>query len=96
MGILNSESFKGSEEYMTRFEIAKSLVYIGNELGMDFSNYEPINYNDIEEVSDNEKPYIYIAASKGFLKGDGLSFKPFDYCTYQEVYILLMRFYYLL
>lgn len=96
MGIINSELFKGSEEYMTRLEIAKTLVYIGNGLGMDFSDYKAINYSDIKEVSDNEKPYIYIAASKGFLKGDGLSFKPFDYCTYQEAYIMLMRLYNLL
>lgn len=96
MGIINLESFKISEEYMKRFEIVKNLVYIGNELGMDFSNYEQINYNDIDELTDDEKPYIYMAASKGFLRGDGLSFKPFDYCTYQEAYIILMRFYNLL
>lgn len=93
MGIINSDVFKNSEEYMTRLEIARSLVYIGNELGMDFSDYEKINYNDIDQVADNEKHYIYISGSKGFLKGDGLNFKPFDNCTYQEAYIMLMRFY---
>lgn len=93
MGILNSESSKETEGYMTRLEIAKILVYIGNELGMDISDYEITNYDDIDNVSENEKPYIYIAAGKGFLKGDGLNFKPFDYCTYQEAYIILMRFY---
>lgn len=93
MGILNSELFKEPDGYMTRLEIAKVLVYIGNELGMNFSDYEVIDYNDLEKVAENEKPYIHIAASKGFLKGDGLSFKPFDYCTYQEAYIILMRFY---
>ena len=93
MGILNSELFKEPDGYMTRLEIAKVLVYIGNELGMNFSDYEVIDYNDLEKVAENEKPYIYIAAGKGFLKGDSLSFKPFDYCTYQEAYIILMRFY---
>lgn len=93
MGILNAESFIEPEGYLTRLEIAKNLVYIGNELGMDISNYEIINYNDLQQVTENERPYIYIAASKGFLKGDGLNFKPFDYCTYQEAYIILMRFY---
>ncbi len=93
MGILNSESSKETEGYMTRLEIAKTLVYIGNELGMDISNYEIKDYDDIVDVNENEKPYIYIAASKGFLKGDGSNFKPFDYCTYQEAYIILMRFY---
>lgn len=93
MGILNSESFKEPYGYMTRLEIAKILVYIGNELDMNFSDYEIINYNDIEQVVENEKPYIYIAASKGFLRGDGLNFKPSDFCTYQEAYTILFRFY---
>ncbi len=93
MGILNSDSFKEPEGHMTRLEISKIMVYIGNELDMNFSDYKIINYNDIELVDDNEKPYIYIAADKGVLKGDGQNFKPFDYCTYQEAYIILMRFY---
>jgi hypothetical protein len=93
MGIINTDSINDSQEYMTRLEIARALVYIGNELGMDISDYEILNYDDIIEVAENEKPYIYIAASKGLLKGDGLSFKPFDYCTYQEAYIILNRFY---
>lgn len=93
MGILNSESFKEPEGYMTRLEISKVLVYIGNELGMNFSDYKITDYNDIEFVDENEKSYIYIVAHKGVLKGDGLNFKPFDYCTYQEAYIILMRFY---
>ena len=93
MGIINSESFKEPDGYMTRLEIAKVLVYVGNELGMNLSDYEIIDYDDIDNVTENEKTYIYMAAGKGFLKGDGLSFKPFDYCTYQEAYIILLRFY---
>lgn len=93
MGILSTESFKEPDGYMTRLEISKILVYIGNELGINFSDYKIVNYNDIESVDENEKPYIYIIADKGILKGDGLNFKPFDYCTYQEAYIILMRFY---
>ena len=93
MGILNTDSLNEPEGYMTRLEIAKLLVYIANELGMNISEFETVNYNDIEKVAENEKPYIYIAADKGFIKGDGLNFKPFDYCTYQEAYIILYRFY---
>ena len=93
MGIINSESFKEPDGYMTRLEIAKVLVYVGNELGMNLSDYEIIDYDDIDNVTENEKTYIYMSAGKGFLKGDGLSFKPFDYCTYQEAYIILLRFY---
>lgn len=93
MGIISQDSYNEPTGYMTRLEIAKILVYIGNELGMDISSYDTINYNDIQQVEDSEKPYIYIVADKGFLKGDGENFKPFNYCTYQEAYIILMRFY---
>lgn len=91
--ILNSDFFKNPEGHMSRLEVAKSLVYIGSKLGMDITEFDVIDYNDIDEIEESEKPYIYLAASKGFIKGDGISFKPYDYCTYQEAYIILMRFY---
>lgn len=81
------------EGYMTRLEIARLFTYIGNELGMDISDYEVVNYDDISNVKDSEKPFIYFAASTGILKGYDNSFKPYDYCTYQEAYIMLMRLY---
>lgn len=93
MGIINTDSVNESQAYMTRVEIAKALVSIGNELGMDISDYEVLAYNDIDKVADSDKPYIYIAASKGLLRGDGLNFKPYDYCTYQEAYVILNRLY---
>ncbi|HPY56042.1 MAG TPA: S-layer homology domain-containing protein [Sedimentibacter sp.] len=93
MGILNTDSFYEPDEYMTRLEIAKLLAYIANELGMNISEFQTVSFNDIEQVAENEKPYIYIAADKGFIKGDGLNFKPFNYCTYQEAYLILNRFY---
>ncbi len=93
IGILNTDSINESQDYMTRLEIAKTLVYIGNELGMDISDYKILAYDDIVDVSENDKPYIYIAASKGLLKGDGRNFKPYDYCTYQEAYVILYRLY---
>jgi hypothetical protein len=60
---------------------------------MNISEFQTVSFNDIEQVAENEKPYIYIAADKGFIKGDGLNFKPFNYCTYQEAYLILNRFY---
>jgi hypothetical protein len=93
MGIINTDSVNESQAYMTRVEIAKALVSIGNELGMDISDYEVLAYNDIDKVADSDKPYIYIAANKGLLRGDGLNFKPYDYCTYQEAYVILNRLY---
>jgi len=81
------------EGYITRLEIAKLFTYIGNELGVDISDYEVVNYDDISNVKDSEKPFIYFASSTGILKDYGNSFKPYDYCTYQEAYIMLMRLY---
>ena len=91
--ILNSEFFNNPEGYMTRLEIVKALIYIGSKLGMDITDYTTIDFQDITEVEEIERPYIYLASSKGFLQGDGLNIKPHDYCTYQETYIILMRFY---
>ncbi len=96
IGLVDEGCASGSEEYVTRLEIAKLLSYIGNELGMDISEYDTVDYDDISDVKDSEKPFIYFISSKGLLQGDGTSFKPYDYCTYQEAYLVLMRFYDLL
>ena len=92
----DDESRINSDEYITRLEMAKILFYLGNELGMDISDYKDVEYNDISDIDESEKPIIYFSAGKGLLKGDGTSFKPYNYCTYQETYMILMRFYNLL
>lgn len=96
IGLIDEGWISGSMENITRLEIAKLFNYIANELGMDISDYEVVNYEDISNVNDSDKPFIYFVASKGLLKGDGTSFKPYNYCTYQEAYIMLMRLYDLL
>lgn len=97
MGFLGHEG-AGLEpdSYITRLEAAKMFAYIANSQGMDISDYEVINYTDIDDVQDSEKPFIYFAATKGILKGYGYNFNPNGYCTYQETYIMLMRLYNLL
>jgi len=96
IGFMDEEWKRDSDEYVTRLEISKLLSYIGNELGMDISNYEAVDYDDISDVKESERPFIYFVTSKGLLKGNGTSFKPYEYCTYQEIYLMLMRFYDLL
>lgn len=93
---IDGENQINSSEYITRLEMAKVLFYLGNKLGMDVSDYEDVVYDDISDVAESEKPIIYFSASKGLLKGDGTSLKPYNYCTYQEAYMMLMRFYNLL
>ena len=93
---MDDENRINFDEYITRLEMAKVLFYLGNELGMDISDYKDVEYDDISDVDESEKQIIYFSASKGLLKGDGTSFKPNNYCTYQETYMMLMRFYNLL
>lgn len=93
IGLIDEAFLQGSKEYITRFEIAKLFSFISNELGMDISDYQTVNYEDLNNVKDSEKPFIYYVASKGLIKGDGVNFKPYNYCTYQEAYIILLRFY---
>ncbi|MGD9569407.1 MAG: hypothetical protein AB7V48_14040 [Sedimentibacter sp.] len=96
IGLIDEVLLNGKTEYITRLEIARLINYIGNELGVDISNYDVVNYEDISNVNDSDKAFIYFVSSKGLLKGDGTSFKPYEYCTYQEAYIILMRLYDLL
>ena len=93
IGLIDESMLISSNEYITRLEIAKLFSYIGNKLGVDISNYDVVNYDDISTVKESDKSFIYFVASKGLLKGDGTSFKPYDYCTYQEAYLILMRLY---
>lgn len=93
MGFVSRESIGEPDRYMTRLEAAKIFAYIANEQGMDISDYEEINYTDINNVKESDKPFIYYAATKGILRGYGYSFNPDGYCTYQETYIMLMRLY---
>lgn len=93
MGFVSRESIGEPDGYLTRLEAAKIFAYIANEQGMDISDYEEINYTDINDVKESDKPFIYYVATKGILRGYGYSFNPDGYCTYQETYIMLMRLY---
>ncbi len=93
IGLIDADGLSDLNKYITRLEIAKIFNYLGNELGVDISDYKSVNYDDISSVSKSEKNIIYFASNKGLLKGYGTSFKPHNYCTYQEAYLILMRFY---
>ena len=94
MGFMNRNGVElVPEGYMTRMEIAKLFSYIANELGMDISDYNIVKYDDILNVDNSEKTFIYFAASKGILKGYGTNFRPYAHCTYEEAYIILLRIY---
>ncbi|HBV68246.1 MAG TPA: hypothetical protein DEF04_08730 [Clostridiales bacterium] len=93
MGLIDESWRSVSKEYMTRLEAAKLFSYIGNELGMDISDYKVIDYNDISDVKETEKPLIYFAANLGLFDSDEADFRPSDFCTYQEAYMMLMKFY---
>lgn len=93
MGLIDEGWMLNSNEYINRLEVAKLFYYIASELGIDITDYEIINYVDLENVKEEEKPFIYFAAGKNLLLGDENRFKPYDYLTYQEAYLILMRFY---
>ena len=81
------------DDYITRLEIAKFFSYVSNKLNKDISDYKAVEFNDISGVSESEKSFIYYVSSNELLKGNGVSFKPFNNCTYQESYLMLMRLY---
>jgi len=79
--------------HITRLEAAKVSTSICEKFGIDITSYDEVDFNDISELGDIEKPYIYFAVSRGILKGYDNKVMPFDYCTYQEAYIMLNRVY---
>jgi len=81
------------ESNITRLEVAKMSAAICDTFGIDINGYDVANYDDISELSESEKPYIYFALSRGILKGYGNKVMPYNYCTYQEAYIMLNRVY---
>lgn len=88
------ENYDADEEaYITRLDIAKFLGYVSNKLNKDISDYEIVEFNDISSVSDTDKLFIYYVSSNGLLSGNGSSFNPFNKCTYQESYLMLMKLY---
>ena len=94
MGLISLEGIElEPDDYITRLEAAKLFSYIANELGMDISEYDVAYYNDIDNVKESDKPFIYFATSKGILKGYKNNFNPYGYCTYQETCIMMMRLY---
>lgn len=76
---------------ITRLEVVKAITLLCNELGIDISQYNITNFSDISSVNELEKPYLYFAASKGLIRGDGLLLMPDKYSTYQESYVMLNR-----
>lgn len=93
IGLIDEGWIFNSNEYINRLEAAKLFYYIASKLGKDITDYEIINYLDIKNVKEEEKPFIYYVASNNIILGDGNSFKPYDFLTFQDAYLILMRFY---
>lgn len=93
MGLIDEGWMLNSNEYINRLEVAKLFYYIASELGEDITDYKILNYDDLENIKTEEKTFIYFSAGKNLLEGEGNSFKPNDYLTYQEAYQILMRLY---
>ncbi len=81
------------EAQITRLEAAKISAAICEKFGIDIAKYEEVSFDDIVDLSELDKPYIYFAVSRGILKGYGNKIMPYDYCTYQEAYLMLNRVY---
>jgi len=81
------------QTHITRLEAAKVSTSICEQFGIDITDYDEINFDDISELSALEKPYIYFVVNRGILKGYGNKVMPYNYCTYQEAYIMLNRVY---
>ena len=91
IGLINDmeEESLEPEYYITKLDAAKVIYYIYEKFyDDDFKNNE-LRYGNIDNLSDIEKLYINFAASKGLVRADGNEINPYEYCTYQESYIML-------
>lgn len=89
---LNGGKFN-PEANITRLEAAKISTSICEKFGIETTNYDEVDFDDMSELSEVEKPYIYFVISKGILKGYDNKVMPYNYCTYQEAFIMLNRAY---
>ncbi|MBP1926189.1 hypothetical protein J2Z76_002053 [Sedimentibacter acidaminivorans] len=81
------------EAQITRLEAAKISTAICEKFGIEISEYDLSHFDDMTDLSELEKPYIYFAVSRGILRGYSNKIMPNEYCTYQEAYIMLNRVY---
>jgi hypothetical protein len=79
------------EEPITRLEAAKISASICEKFGIEITGYDSACFDDMSELSELEKPYIYFVINKGIVKGYDNKLMPYNYCTYQEAFIMLNR-----
>ena len=90
---LNDVKFN-PDENISRLDAIKISAFICEKFGVDVvANNKEINLIDLSLLSDYEKLCVYFAINKGLLLGDGKRLKPYEYCTYQEAFILMDRVY---
>lgn len=83
------------DDFIKRIEVAKFITNLCHKFDIDISGYNLSNlyFNDINNLNENEKSYIYFCVDTGIIKGYGNSFKSDEYCTYQETFIIMNRVY---
>ncbi len=95
IGLIND--FNGTEfnpdENLTRLEAIKLSAYICEKFGINIVHEKEVIFTDLTVLNDYEKLFVNYAINKGLLLGDGNKLKPYEYCTYQEAFILIDRVY---
>lgn len=81
------------EAQITRLEAAKILTAVCEKFGIEITEYDVSNFEDMSDLNELDKPYIYFAVSKGILRGYGNEIMLNEHCTYQEAFIMLNRVY---
>ncbi len=91
IGLINDMEEENLEpgDYITKLDAAKVIYYIYEKFNEDAFKNNELKNGDIDNLSDIEKLYVNFVASKGLVSADGNEINPYEYCTYQESYILL-------
>ena len=87
---LNDNKFNPGDN-VTWIEAIKMSAYICEEFGINIANYQEVDFSNLSLLKDYEKPYVYFAVNEGLIERNGV--KLTEFCTYQDIYILMDRVY---
>lgn len=87
---------ENSNKYISRLEIARLLSKVAKQLYLLPNENLKTSFNDLSHISDSDLNDIVYLSQLEIIKGNNNEFKPGDYCTFQEAYIFVLRFFNLL
>lgn len=88
--------YNNDNKFISRLEIARLISIVSKQLSLSPKESLKTNFDDLGNLSDTDINDIVYLSQLEIMKGDNNEFKPEDYCTYQEAYVIVLRLFNLL